>query len=57
MKDGIKRGGRKEGRKGAETEGRRVVGKGRNGKREKGEYLSSAFSRKKGRETEERETF
>ena len=35
MKDGIKRGGRKEGRKeGTETEGRRVVGKGRKGKRE-----------------------
>ena len=50
MKDGIKRGGRK----GVETEGRRVVGKG---KREKGKYISSPFSRKKGRETEERETF
>lgn len=51
MKDGIKE---EEGR-GAETEGR-VVGKGRKGKGKR-ENISSPFSRKKGRETGERETF
>ena len=53
MKEGIKRGGRKEGRDGD----RREEGSRKRKEREKGEYISSPFSRKKGRETEERETF